>query len=151
MSDSSSSSSKPQDTNKDKNSTPVKTETFFESLARIDKELEQKGFNRLMHTYDFAKKTYENVSTIYEKLSTELSPVKIEKDIMNISEKINKDYIYSSMLLRTHGDAIKIASVVIPGFFCSFLGRRMFMFGATTGYVMSSTAIFLAEYKWNKK
>ena len=138
MSDSTSSSSKPDSTKENKNAKPG--ETAVSSIEKWRKEIESYGAG-LFSTYDSAKKTYENVSK-------EISPTKIDKDIMQISEKINKDYSYTSMLLRTHGAAIKVSSVIIPGYLGSFLGRRMFMFGATTGLIMSSTAIYLAEYKW---
>jgi hypothetical protein len=121
--------------------------TFFQRIGKIQNQIAC-GIKFVSSTTDWvAKKSIDFVHGV-EHVSHDYG--NIDNDLLQISEKINNQYKYESMLLRTHGTAIKFTGVAIVTYASSYLGRRIMLLGAVSSYIMSSASIYLVEYKWKK-
>ena len=128
---------------------PKKVEklTLSQRLHNMKNQIDN-GINQVNKGIEFTTSSFDWAVNNITKASQEYG--NIDKDLLRISEKINNNYKYESMLLRTHGAAIQLSGVAIVTYASSYLGRRFMVFGALSSYVMSSTAIYLVDYKWKK-
>ena len=100
----------------------------------------------------FASQTvdaFETIAHITERVTKYPIKQKFNKEMLQLSNKVNKDYDYFSMLCRTHGDLIKATvttTIAVPSL---RLGRRVFLFNTLSAYLLASTAVYVVQYKWN--
>ena len=149
---------------KDKNeSVPSKVEQSELTTILHDTKVEQRTLASVLHdvsvlihkiqinTSKFATKTvdaFETMAQITEKVTNYPIKQKYNKEMLQLSNKVNKDYDYFSMLCRTHGDLIKATvttTIAVPSL---RLGRKLFLFNTISAYLLASTAVYIVQYKW---
>ena len=73
----------------------------------------------------------------------------LQRKALDLSEKVNKDYQYTSMLLRNHGIYITTAALTATGMTSIRVGRKFFLFSTFVTLLTCYGSIKLVDYKWS--
>ena len=105
-----------------------------------------------INTSRFATQTvdaFETIAQITERVTKYPIKQKYNKEMLQLSNKVNKDYDYFSMLCRTHGDLITATVTTAMAVPSLRLGRRVFLFNTLSAYLLATAAVYVVQYKWN--
>ena len=139
------------DSDKDKNeaeSTKVEQRTLASVLHDVSVLIRKIQVN----TSKFATQTvdaFETIAQITERVTNYPVKQKYNKKMLQLSNKVNKDYDYFSMLCRTHGDVITATVTTAMAVPSLRLGRRVFLFNTLSAYLLATAAVYVVQYKWN--
>ena len=136
---------------KDKNETaPPKVEqstliTILHDMNVLFRRIQINASKFATQTVD----AFETIAQITEEVTRYPIKQKYNKEMIQLSNKVNKDYDYFSMLCRTHGDLIKATATTTVAVPSLRLGRRVFLFNTISAYLLASSAVYVVQYKWN--
>ena len=77
-----------------------------------------------------------------------ISPDKVKQQVAQASVSLNSNFPYFAMLCRSHDQELKFLTTIAVAYQTRKFGRRIFFVSTVSAYLLSSSTIFLAQYKW---